>query len=337
MFLAETPRFSSPSLFHPSAKKSRPPAKNLALISQSFDENLIRRLKSLTPGADPPSISLSWLSLAVDLLTSTHADAELIISYLNISASDKSAISYLDESVKVLDICNSISSEIERLKHRRLLIHFILHLLTFSGEDRRSPAPENIRRARDSLNEYRTCSRGGGGGDSSKKRRSLEDSSILIRDLRIGNPPRGKISTVEKLLQHMMYGVGAVTVFIAGIVVSALSGSPAVMEIRVSGEFLWREAFNGLQTAVNGVIGRKGVYADESEALDEGLRKVGDVIARQEAFLVEGEMEKLGDAVKMLETVTEEFSDGLDRLSNGVNGFFRTVLSTRNALLGNFL
>ncbi|RVW59688.1 UPF0496 protein 4 [Vitis vinifera] len=128
MFQVGVSRFSAFSPFSGSRNCSLP--NNFELLSCSFDDALIRRLKAL----NPPSLTLSWLSLAVDFLSTIHAEVRSLISNLKPSASDDSLACFLDDSVKLLDVCNSISSEIERLRQRRLLINFVIHLLDFSGE-----------------------------------------------------------------------------------------------------------------------------------------------------------------------------------------------------------
>ncbi|KAM1122456.1 hypothetical protein ACFX2I_004006 [Malus domestica] len=91
---------------------------------------------------------------AVDFVTLTHSKARNLISDLKVAPPlDDSLAWYLDHSVKLLDLCNSISVEIKRLRQRRLHFTFVLHLLG----DRRGEellSPENIRRSRKSLSDF---------------------------------------------------------------------------------------------------------------------------------------------------------------------------------------
>uniref|UniRef100_A0A5B7BY23 Uncharacterized protein n=1 Tax=Davidia involucrata TaxID=16924 RepID=A0A5B7BY23_DAVIN len=320
----------------------RSPPCNFDSISRSFDENILNHLKTLSSISNPPSISLSWLSLAVDFLSSTHAEAQALISKLRSSSGslDDSLALYLDDSVKLLDICNSITSEIERLRRRRLLINFVLHLLDFSGNGCEIPKPEKLRRARDSLSDWENNSRG------SAKRLGFQtrNPESLIRDLAVslGNAPRGKVSSVGKLARRTIYAVGLATVFVAGVVVSALYGLPEIVTVRVPPEFLWADSFNGLESAISAKVKRRFFEAEKKglvEELDDVEKRVSGVRDVIDALLGDGDhndvKERLENAVQELETVTERFSNGLDRLSNGVNGIFHTVLSTRNGMLEN--
>ncbi|GLT34565.1 hypothetical protein SLA2020_090730 [Shorea laevis] len=127
MFLTENARFPSFLLFN---SHSKDVPNNFDGLSQSFDESLLRGIKALTP----PSVSLSWLSQAVDFLCFAHAQADTLISNLKVSPSDESFSCYLDDCLRVLDVCNSALAQIERLKHRRLRINFLIQLL---GQEKR--------------------------------------------------------------------------------------------------------------------------------------------------------------------------------------------------------
>ncbi|KAL6012702.1 hypothetical protein ACLOJK_003191 [Asimina triloba] len=306
MFRTETPCLPFP--FGSAGHKLNPsPSKNPNLISKSFDENLLRRLDTL----DPPSVAFS------------HRGGPPLD--LTVSAPEKSLPSFLDDSVKVLDVCNSITAKIERLRQGQLLIHLVLHLLRPTGLDREVPAPESLSKARDLVAEH------GKSTPLRKKSLNLESSAPLIRDLvcAIGAPQRGKIHAAEKALRHVIYTAGAVTVFFAGTIVAILAGLPDVVVLPVPSEFLWSEKFNAIQAVVSGEIrkrffGDEKRHAEEREAVEAVLRRAADVIAAEG----ETDAKRLRNAALELETATKEFSDGLEWLVDGMNGFFRAVLCT---------
>ncbi|CAK9140718.1 unnamed protein product [Ilex paraguariensis] len=319
-----------------SVRKPSPPPINFDLIARSFDENTLRLLKTLSP----PSIGFSWLSAAVDVLSSIHAAALNLISNLK-SSSEESLVLYLDHSVKILDICNSISSEIERLRQRRLLISLVLHVLGFSGNDLHIPAPEKLRKARDSLADWENDS-------SVIVRRScfqIQKPEDLIRQLAstVEIAPRGKISSAKNLIDRTIYTVGVVTVFLAGVLVSATNGLPGIVNIRVdSAEFSWADSFNGLQSTASdelkrrvGAEKKKGllVEADDVAKRARIVREVIDGIVLVDRSKEEVKKETLDNAVNVLGKATERLSDGLDRLTNSVNGLFDTVMRTRDGLV----
>lgn len=272
---------------------------------------------------------MSWLSLAVDFLSSTQSDAQTLISSLKSSSrsSDDSLALYSDYSVKLLDICNLILSQIEKLRQRRLLINFVLHLLKFTA-DGGIPAPENLRRAKESISDWEK-------GTSFQ----ILDPEDLIRDLALGleSAPRVKRSSVEKVISRTIYAVGLLTVFVARVAASALHGLAPISKVQKPAEFLWSDSFNDLQSAIFKEMERRYLASQGKGYFDE----LDDVAARVSGVRdaidgVEVKKEELENAVKELEMVTERFSESLDRLYNGVNDMFDKVLSTRNYVLENF-
>ncbi|ONK79786.1 uncharacterized protein A4U43_C01F10060 [Asparagus officinalis] len=115
-----------------------------------FDETLIRRLTSLLKYS--PKVTLSFLALAVDLLSETLASFSALLSDPNLSRSERDVealSSHLDASAALLDAVNSVTAEVDRLSRRRLHVAFGLHLLSH-----RPLTPELTSKARDSIAEW---------------------------------------------------------------------------------------------------------------------------------------------------------------------------------------
>ncbi|KAJ4974042.1 hypothetical protein NE237_007216 [Protea cynaroides] len=322
MFLTEyARRIPSFSHRHLAGKRFPPSTKNLDLISQSFDEKLIRGLKTL----NPPSVNLSWLSLAIDFLSSIHAEAESLVSDLKLSSS--SLASYLDDSIKLLDLCNSIVLEIERFRQGRLLLVLGIQRLR-RGQDLES---EELCRVRDSLSHW-------GNHSQVLKTRMSQSPRALIEDLArgLGNPPLGKITTVGKVVERTIYTVGAVTLLIGAITVAVFTESPETIQVRVPAEFSWADSFGQIERRFQS--GRERLRSVEVHNVNACVRSVcdviDDVVVGGEGVISEGNKVKLEKAVTELETRTVTLTEGLDRSLDGVNRFFRTVLSMRNSLLG---
>lgn len=209
---------------------------------------------------------------------------------------------------------------------------FVTHLLKFPGDGDAPPAPEKLRRASESIADYERNS-----GDFAKRRGfEVRGPDVLIRDLVNAivtiSHPRGKISTVERAVLRIIYAVGLITVFVAGVALSSLYGLPELAKIRVPSEFSWSDSVNELQTAIFDTEGRVV------------LTEIDDVAARA-VYLRElidggvtgvGERERLEIAVKDMGNLTEKMGEGLDRLDNGVNKMFGVVLGARNGVLDNY-
>ncbi|WOH07462.1 hypothetical protein DCAR_0726892 [Daucus carota subsp. sativus] len=335
MFLTEKKStFPSFSPFQTAGK--RPPPIDYDSICTSFDESILRRLKPLAIStASSPAITLTWLSRAVEFVSTTHAEAQALISKITSgSHDDGSKAIYLDYSVKLLDICNAISSDLEKLRHRRLLMSLVVRLLQVSSESD-IPAPEKLKKASDSITEWNSNKQ------AAPKRRGFEnrDPEVLIRDLAAAiakiSPPRGKTTAVGKAVLRTIYAVGLVTIFVAGVAVSALHGVSEIVNIRVPSEFLWADSVNGLESSI--FRGDRKVALTELADVATRATVVRDlIVAVDSGENIEAKKLPLANAVKELEASTSGFSEGLDRLSNGVSEMFRNVMSTRNVVLENF-
>ncbi|KAK1274157.1 hypothetical protein QJS04_geneDACA019147 [Acorus gramineus] len=284
--------------------KKSPPSKNLALLADAFEGSLLRHIETListVSAGDSPSLGLSWLSKAVDVLSSVHVDAGTLVSDPSVSGSDASLNSYLDESVKLLDFCNLITAEIGSLDRRLLLIRFAVHLLS-SGA-----GGEKLRRARDSIDEWE------------KKSSPIHPSDLA---------PRGK---ARKPVHRAIYATGAVSALIASSLSAALGGelSEELRKVAVSGEYPWVDAFRCLESAIGG---EKRRSVGEVVRLDIAVRALADVIDK----VGETETDVLTNAVSDVGRATKEMTDGLERLTNAVNGLFRSVLVSRNLVLQKF-
>jgi len=321
MFLTEKPNYPS---FFDSFNKEKKKKKEFDLISQSFDESILRRLNTLCNSHSSVTINLSWLSSALAFLSFTHNQAITLLS--NPKLTD-SLNFYLDDSVKLLDICNSIASEIERLRHRRLLLKFALHLFN-NNSNNNSEDAEKLRRARASLTDWDNNLKGYRYDSSKNLEHLVIDLALMLKEV-----PRCKISSDERIVRRTIHSVGLVTVFVAGVVVAALRGSTELgVAVRAPSEFLWADSFNLLNSAISAELTRPGKKRHLLEELDDVEARLREVIGvMDEAGGEKGE--SLNGAVKELERVTETLGEGLERLSNGVNEVFNTVMSSRKEML----
>lgn len=317
MFLTEKPNYPS---FFDSFNKEKKKKKEFDLISQSFDESILRRLNTLCNSHSSVTINFSWLSLALAFLSFTHNQAITLLS--NPKLTDSSNF-YLDDSVKLLDICNSIASETERLRHRRLLLKFALHLFNNNSED-----AEKLRRARASLTDWDNNLKGYRYDSSKNLEHLVIDLAFMLKEV-----PRGKISSDERIVRRTIHSVGLVTVFVAGVVVAALRGSTELgVAVRAPSEFLWADSFNLLNSAISAELTRPGKKRHLLEELDDVEARLREVIGVMDD--AGGERGgSLNGAVKELERVTETLGEGLERLSNGVNEVFNTVMSSRKEMV----
>ncbi|KAG0486273.1 hypothetical protein HPP92_008368 [Vanilla planifolia] len=223
--------------------------------SLPFEDRLCVRLQSLLPFPESsPTIPLSWLTHAVQLLSSILADAAEHFSDQSLSPSDRSAIvAYLDPTIRLLDACNSISFAAERHLSDLLRLRLAVRHLSFC--DVLLPLSERVHRARRLLSEWEN--RGAG-----------EEVSGLIPS----PSPRGTLSAV----QSVIYAVEAVSCLVIAAVASVFGGVGSGSLAGVSRGFPWSSAFDDVEAAVSCRIVKE--IPSEVEAVEWRVRKLSAFI-----------------------------------------------------------
>ncbi|PIN06410.1 hypothetical protein CDL12_21040 [Handroanthus impetiginosus] len=296
-------------------------------LLNAFEESLAGRLKKLKPANGEDVLSLSWMKSAMESLSGMHADTKVLITALELPVcdwDDKWIDVYLDDSVKLLDICIAFSSEISRLRQGNLFLQSILHNLG-------SASSNQFVRARSSMDGWRQHV--GSKNPRLDKCFSVMDSFAQTLDL-----PKIKNSSKGKVLMRAMYGVKVVTLFICSIFATAFSGSAKkLMDLEVPETCLWAKAFADLQTFVNTEI--RNQFSSGRVTVLKELEGVDKCVENLYPIVVEGvepvEAGVLKNPPSELEKSAEKFSQGLDLLAKEVDSFFQVVLTGRDALLCN--
>lgn len=266
----------------------------LAELLASYEEGLASSLRKLKPEVASNVLTLSWMRLAVDCLAELHTSIATLITELELPVSDwdeKWVDIYLNSSVKLLDICIALSSELARLDQGQLLVQFVLHVLD-SGN--KAPSQQQLKRAEASLKEWMER--------ASERSPRLDSCSAALQELS-GNLSLMKVkhSAKGKVLMRALYGIEAVTVFICSVLVAVLSGSSKPLaEFDVPEKFGWSKAFNDLHKAIRGELSGQQLSRGRVAAVKE-LEEV-EVCARQlhaltSAALLEEENASLAHAV----------------------------------------
>ncbi|KAL5727242.1 hypothetical protein ACHQM5_000459 [Ranunculus cassubicifolius] len=301
----------------------------LMALLNSFEQTLAERLKNLRPKDKNDVLSLSWMTLAMTSLCEIHTDIKDLITELQFPVSEwdqKWMDIYLDNSVRLLDICIAFNSELSRLSQGQLLLQCVRHALDVTNS---FPMSAQLAQSHTSLEEWMN--------QVSKSNTRLENCSGILNEL-VGSlfSPKIKDSAKGRVLMRAMYGVKAVTIFVCSIFASAFSGSSkTLMSLQVSDKLVWAKAFNDVQFTVNGEIrmlfsqGRS--ILKELEAVDSSVKKLYSLTQAEsnpiEATILKGSVSDLGNKM-------DRFSQGLDLLSKDVEGFFQIVLTGRDSLLG---
>ncbi|GAA0154647.1 hypothetical protein LIER_12569 [Lithospermum erythrorhizon] len=301
------------------------PPKLVALLD-SFEETLTEKLKTLKPRDGDGVLSLSWMTSALEALCAIHTEVKSLIAALELPVSDwdgKWIDVYLDNSVKLLDVCIAFSSEVSRLNQGNLFLQCVLHNLD-------STSAVQFTKAQSSLDGWRQHV-------SSKNLRIEKCFTILGQLIDTLDLPRIKNSSKGRVLMRAMYGVRMVTVFICNVFAVAFSSSSQkLVDLPAPEACLWAEAFTEVQVLVNGDIQKihssgKVTGVKELEAVDTIVKRLHTLVQQGEDIV---EVEALRSSIKDLGKSSGELTQGLDFLARGIDGFFQIVLTGRDALLG---
>lgn len=285
-------------------------------LLNSFEHSLAESLKKLKPEDISDIWTLTWLSEAVNFLSETHNNIKILITDLELPISDWEAKwidQYLDDSLKLLDICIAICSKLSQLEQGQIILKYALNNLNSS---------EHIGQAHTSLSDWMQKI------ESSSP--TYEKCSAILQNLAISTvySSKGKVSAKEKVLNRALYAVKSVTILVCNVFISVLYRlkNPFTTMV-VPDKLIWARAFNDLQTeALREITEHNGVLK-EVKAVENCIENLCTFNGYEEK-----EMEK--DVSEMAKAV-ENLSHGLDCLSKQVEDFFDVVLTGRNALLCN--
>ncbi|GAA0150593.1 hypothetical protein LIER_09507 [Lithospermum erythrorhizon] len=296
----------------------------LLSILNSFEATMSERLESLKPKDMEDILSLSWMISAAKSLSAIHTDVKALITSLELPVSDwdeKWIDIYLDNSVKLLDVCIAFSSEISRLNHGHLFLQCSLHNLDCA-------TPVQFTKARSSLDGWKQHV-------SSKNPRLEKCSSTLDNLIDTLDLPKIKNSSKGKVLMRAMYGVRLVTGFICGVLAAAFSRSAdKLSDFKPPETCLWADTFTNLQAVVHGQI--RNVHSSGKVAsLKECDLVHTSVMKLYPLSLNEDDPEAMRISITDLRQRADMLSQGLDLLAKEVDGFFQIILTGRDALLGN--
>ncbi|XVE73817.1 hypothetical protein DITRI_Ditri11bG0149200 [Diplodiscus trichospermus] len=309
-----------------SPKGSQLSPKLLSLLNV-FEANLSERLQKLVPKDKDDILNLSWMKLAMESVSEIHTDIKDLITKLELPVTDwdeKWIDVYLDISVKLLDISIAFTSELTRLNQGHLLLQCVLHKLE-------SNSPDQFMRACSSLDSWRQHI-------GSKNPRVETCRPILDNLVESLNLPKGKNSAKGKVLMRAMYGAKMATVYICSIFAAAFSGSAKnLLDLPVPDTLPWAQVFSHVQTTVNAEIRNrfscgKFTVLRELDAVDASVKKLYPLL---QDWSGSNDGESFKTSVSDLRKTAENLSQGLDYLSNEVDGFFKIVLTGRDALLCN--
>ncbi|PWA34734.1 BYPASS-related protein [Artemisia annua] len=143
MFLVEK---TKPNHHHFKSLTKKPPQITPNKLSQSFDDVITSHLKTLITSSSSSIVTLSWMSKAVMFLTTVHTTAyNQIHSFRSDNKFESDLMtSYMDYSLKVLEVCNLVTSSVKEMTERKMLMKLALRLVQ-SGD----VVPEKMKKGKE--------------------------------------------------------------------------------------------------------------------------------------------------------------------------------------------
>ncbi|KAH7288232.1 hypothetical protein KP509_31G018000 [Ceratopteris richardii] len=277
----------------------------------------------------------------MEVVLSTHASVEAFVPDLQQALADgdfKWLDEYLDDSVKLLDICRALRDALEEIKNYHVLVELALHTLEKGAigdaQLRRSKnvllkCMEALKRKDDDINHL------------GQRRSKLENCSSMLR--RMGEKLNMEDASKGNFFM-VIYAAQVSTIFICGVLTSALSFKPrrAFTTISVGGQSAWSFSLTSLQQRVKEQIERKkskgaNALLEELDRTDVAVRALFDRIEKllhARVFpLREDQILDVKQAAMVLRDCSLELHEGLAPLEVHVADVFKVLIASRVALL----
>ncbi|KAH7277258.1 hypothetical protein KP509_39G042700 [Ceratopteris richardii] len=277
----------------------------------------------------------------MEVVLSTHAGVEAFVPALQQALADgdfKWLDEYLDDSVKLLDICRALGDAISEIKNYCVYVELALHTLEkgvikdaqlHRCKNALIKCMETLKRKDDDVNQL------------GQRRSKLENCSSMLR--RMGEKLNMEDASKGNFFM-VIYAAQVTTIFICGVLTSALSFKPrrAFSTMSVGGQSAWSFSLTSLQQRVRDQIERRkskgaNVLLEELDKTDMGVHtlydKVEKLLHASNFPPPEDQVYEIKQAVRTLEDCTLDLREGLVQLEVHVSEVFKVLIASRVALL----
>lgn len=320
----------------------------------AFESDMLAHLEGLKQTAENTHshLDLDWLQKALLLVLFTHSSVAKTIQELELplgEKDEKSINDYLDDSVKLLDVCNVLKESFADVERYQMLVQLALHC--FDNKD--SMNDKNLIRAKNILYE---CIEAMKKKDEEldrqgQQRSKLENCSSMLRRMgeKLTSPVSPDGSKASSLLAAM-YGAKTSTIFVCGVVAAALLVKPRrpLPSLHLTSSYpSWASSMLRLQSKVKEEIDKKKTKASSSALLHEldcvhsEVKKLYNVLDKMLADKASSasnreKMDEVRQSVGQLQRYAEVLQKGMIPLENHIKELYRMLVSSRVALLGVF-
>ena len=285
-------------------KPSTSESKRVALLIINFETSLADHFKALIPADSGAGsgISLAYLAHAVGVLSSVHAFVASLLGGFD----GATLAAYVDRSVKILDICNAVSAEIERLRGGRL--HLLLAVRLLSSDTTTS---SNFRKAEELIRKWKTASK------------------IKARDETILQPKEENALRIEKNSAGMrtLCAMDAACTLVAEALAATFHVRKADLnsKVEIARNFGWYDAFAKALGSLSARIYNTSSPV-EVEAATTSAGALEKIIHEKTDMLIR-------PAVEDLENAAADLTATIDQMATAISSLFRFTLGTRDLAL----
>ncbi|CAM6032444.1 unnamed protein product [Sphagnum compactum] len=313
---------------------------------QNFESRLAEKLEALKlAGEELGFLSIDWFLQSMTVVLASHSNVEALIPDLQFPLSDKDdkwMDEYLDDSAKLLDVCNVLKEGISDVEHYQMLVQVALVNL----DNRESFSEAKYHRARNALQD---CKEAIKTKDTEYKqgqpKSKLENCSSMLRTMgeKLVNP-KGIDAVKGNGFLNAIYGAKVTTIFLCGLLVIALACKPKrpLVNLSVTNQYLWSSSLLSLQHTVKEETDKRkngGSIAllCELDSVDSSVRRLHQLIDRnlsEKKFpLHKDQAGELRQLVEDLSKNSAHLGSGLGPLEQYVNELFRILIDSRLRLL----
>eukprot|EP00250_Pteridium_aquilinum_P005210 c15341_g1_i1 orf=306-1391(+) len=316
---------------------------------KAFEEALAHQLEALKPeeGSGKKILCLPWLASALALALEKHKEAVSLIPPLEfplLLCDEKWMNDYMDQTARILDVCNALTSAFCNIEQGHLLIRHACHTLLdvkklpLHEEACSTDAncivlhQERLSSAHRSLREWLDL-------QVVSEPSAIKFSNIL-RDMIKGLvPPREKVLAKGKGFLYALYGANATAVFVFYVFSLAISQENELLSfiLPIPSTSLWLASISQLAELAKDEAKQHSGSISCLRILETRVKDLFSLVERlldAKAWpLPEEEMTNLAGAVESLSLLLDDIAQGLDLLGTNLNEMFKAIVLNRSALL----
>lgn len=310
----------------------------------SFYASLAREVDNLERAAATDFMSFEFITSGIDVLRSAHSGVLFLIEKLRLPVSmngEEWLNEYMDETVKILDVCNVLKSAVGGLEQYQILVESAIRALDVPGNVR-----YQVHRGLHTLNACR------------QEMLQIETEHRILIETKIEAGGKLNVNLGDKHVENkfvkwnglwgVLFALKNTSSYICRLILCAavfIGPIPTLNAELVSVKSLWSASLVGLHQSVMEEIGKtKNVrkcpimLSSEVERLEGALadlRTQLQPVMRGTGFRND-DGEKFKHTIKTLRRGSQMLQSGLESVDWHVNDLFDEIVEGRNKLLNLF-